>query len=267
MNGGAAPSAWRFYRFALFVTGDGERDFLPSLFRPLETGGHCHFRVVHQIGQRRPIHSRARKQEMVGRGKLIPDKDEEIGLKARKYFQEGYDFVVLIDDLEQAWAEDAKAVYARYRTAFDVMLRSLSLESRASVHFLVNMLEAYYFADARDVNAVLGTELTDFDGDVETIPHPKNQLKAIVSALGNGRSFNEIEHGRAIVGNLDVAKVLSQHETCRSLRTAFAWCNRAMGLPPTELFRLADGQLSPVTSEQLDRLPPPVVDLSSWDVP
>jgi hypothetical protein len=78
MNGGAAPSAWRFYRFALFVTGDGERDFLPSLFRPLERGGHCHFRVVHQIGQRRPIHSKARKQEMVGRGKLIPDKDEEI---------------------------------------------------------------------------------------------------------------------------------------------------------------------------------------------
>jgi hypothetical protein len=177
MNGGAAPSAWPFYRFALFVTGDGERAFLPSLFRPLERGGHCHFRVVHQISQRRPIHSRARKQEMVGRGKLIPDKDEEIGLKARKYLQEGYNFVVLIDDLE------------------------------------------------------------------------------------------EIEHGRAIVGNLDVAKVLSQRETCRSLRTAFAWCNRAMGLPPTELFRLADGQLSPFTSEQLDRLPPPVVDHPSRDVP
>lgn len=121
---------------------------------------------------------------------------------------------------------------------------------------LFNMLEAYYFADAAAVNAVLGTELADFEGDVETIPHPKNQLKAIVAAQGRDVRFDEVEHGRAILQRLDVPKVLSQPERCRSLRTAFAWCYRAMGLRPTELFRLADGQLSTVTSAQLDRLAP-----------
>jgi hypothetical protein len=159
MSVGGAPSSWLFCKFALFVTGDGERDFLP-----------------------------------------------------------------------------------------------LGLEARASVHFLVNMIEAYYFADAPAVNAVLGTEMVDFAGDVETIPHPKNRRKEIVAGLGRGRSFDEVEHGRAIVERLNVAKVLGTAQTCRSLRTAFAWCRRAMGLPATELFRLADGQLSPITGAQLDRL-------------
>ncbi len=149
-------SGWSFYRFALFVTGDGERDFLPRLFRTLEAEGHCHFRVAHQLGQRSPNRSRTRQLKMVGRGKKIPDKDEDIGLKARKYFAEGYNFVVLIDDLEQNRVEEAGAVYDRYRAAFDVMLSPLQFQARASVHFLVNMLEAYYFADAPVVNVPSG---------------------------------------------------------------------------------------------------------------
>ena len=76
------------------------------------------------------------------------------------------------------------------------------------------MLEAYYFADATAVNSVLGTDLEDFDGDVETIPHPKNMLKRIVAALGPDRSFDEVVDGRAIVQQLDVVKVLSRPETC-----------------------------------------------------
>ena len=185
MSGAAYPPTWQFFKFALFVTGDGERDFLPILFRPLTADGDCYFRVVHQLGQRSPIRSTARRLEMVGRGLVIPDRDEQdIGLKARKYLSEGYDFIVLVDDLEQSRAEIADAVYARYRAAFDVMLRPLGWEHRASVHFLVNMLEAYYLADARAVNAVLGTNLTDFHGDVETIPHPKNAAKAIAQRLG-----------------------------------------------------------------------------------
>ena len=51
------------------------------------------------------------------------------------------------------------------------------IECPASVHFLVNMLEAYYFAHAAATNGVLGTELEDFEGDVESIRHPKNDLK------------------------------------------------------------------------------------------
>jgi hypothetical protein len=255
MSSASEPSRWRFYRFALFVTGHGERQFLPRLFRPLEMDGHCHFQVVHQLGQRSPIRSKTRQLQMVGRGKMILDKDEDIGLKARKYLSEGYDFILLIDDLEQGRAEHAEAVYDRYRAALDVMLTPLGLQARASVHFMVNMLEAYYFADAAAVNAVLGTNLEDFAGDVETIAHPKNDLKASASALGPGRTFDEVDDGRAIVERLDVAKILSRPATCRLLRTAFAWCGRAMGLPPMELFRLSDGQLYAITSAQVDQLP------------
>lgn len=52
------------------------------------------------------------------------------------------------------------------RNIFDPILRAN--KSRASVHFLVNMLEAYYFADADRVNAVLATSLQDDEGDIET---------------------------------------------------------------------------------------------------
>jgi hypothetical protein len=254
VSGGERVSDWPFHKFALFVTGHGERDFLPMLFRLLETDGHCNFQVVHQLGQRSPIRSKPKAVKMVGRGKKIPDKDEEIGLKGRKYLAEGYHYVVLIDDLEHARSEIAEAVYGRYRRAFDVLLSPLGLQSKASVHFLVNMLEAYYFADARAVNSVLGTQLADFAGDVETIPHPKNHLKSIVSSLAKGRSFDEVRDGKAVMQQLDVAKVLSRPETCRSLRTVFAWCGRAMGQRPTERFRLTDGSLFPVTAVQLDAL-------------
>jgi hypothetical protein len=84
MSGGGETSSWSFYKFALFVTGDGERDFLPELFRPLVAGGHCYFKAVHQLGQRSPRRPKAKPLNMVGRGKMIPDKDEDIGLKARK---------------------------------------------------------------------------------------------------------------------------------------------------------------------------------------
>ena len=61
---------------------------------------------------------------------------------------------------------------------------------KVAVHFLVNMLEAYYFADSKAVNGVLGTDLEDFEGDVETIRHPKNDLKR------RHAPFDEKEHGR-----------------------------------------------------------------------
>ena len=56
------------------------------------------------------------------------------------------------------------------------------------------MLEAYYFADATTVNAVLQTQLTDYEGDVETIRHPKGELKQRYSG------FNEKEHDGKIPG-------------------------------------------------------------------
>ena len=48
----------------------------------------------------------------------------------------------------------------RYRRVLDTILSS-SQSRRASVHFLVNMLEAYFFAHSDAVNSVLGTNLDD----------------------------------------------------------------------------------------------------------
>ncbi len=161
----------------------------------------------------------------------------------------GFDFVVLIDDLEHDFRDQADAVFQRYRTALDTILGPAGLSSRASVHFLVNMLEAYYFAHAEAINAVLGTALADFQGDVETIRHPKNELKK------HHPGFDEIRHGRAIIERLDVPRVLSNPETCRSLRTLFGWCSRAIGREFTDVYQLASGSYFDVTRPQIDALP------------
>jgi hypothetical protein len=96
------PAAgWRFVRFGLIVTGEGERKFLPTLFRSLAASGRCSFQVLRRVGQRGPITSPARKLKMVGSGREIPDKDvSEIGFLTRHALRNGFDFVVLVDDLE-----------------------------------------------------------------------------------------------------------------------------------------------------------------------
>ena len=181
---------------------------------------------------------------MVGTGKTIPDRDaEEIGLPARRYLSQPDRFVVLVDDLEHGRRTQAMGVFLRYRRALDTMLRAD--RRRAAVHFFVNMLEAYYFADARTVNAVLGTALADRVGDVETIRHPKNDLKGMRPA------FDEIEHGKQIMEKLDMEHVLSRPDTCASLRALFAWCVAAMGQQPTERYRLTRGAYSVVTGPQI----------------
>ncbi len=83
-------------------------------------------------------------------------------------------FVILVDDLEHARREQAQQIFDRYRLALDTMLKDAQ-QSRVAVHFLVNMLKAYYFADAKAVNAVLDLDspLEDHPGDVEMIRHPK----------------------------------------------------------------------------------------------
>ncbi|MCI0704439.1 MAG: hypothetical protein L0241_25565 [Planctomycetia bacterium] len=179
---------------------------------------------------------------------MIPDRDEEkIGVPARRFLQGGKDrFVLLLDDLEGSRANRVADIYARYRLALDTMLGPLG--SRASVHFLANMLEAYYFAHSLAINAVLGTALTDHDGDVETIGHPKGQLKGLF------KGFDEIEHGEQILKALDVGHVLSNPQTCKSLRTAFAWCWEALGLVKTDTFQLSQGLLHTVTSPQIAAL-------------
>jgi len=241
----ASPDA--FPRFGLIVTGKGEREFLPDLFRSLQASASCEFRVLNKVRQRSAITSPKKKLKMLGRGKTIPDRDaEEIGLPARGFLQ-AYQrsFVLLIDDLEHDRRPQRREVFDRYRTALDTMLKPMCLEKRAAVHFLVNMLEPYYFADAKAVNAVLGTSLEDHQGDVEEdIRHPKNRLKELAP------HFHEISHGREILRQLDVEHVLSDPRTCRSLRALFGWCCRALGLPATARYQLACGEVDHVTGSQ-----------------
>ncbi|MGA2404871.1 MAG: hypothetical protein ABSG91_24740 [Syntrophobacteraceae bacterium] len=142
----------RFYHFGLIVTGEGEEEFLPMLFRELMRGRSCHFEVIRKTGQRSPRTSPKKIKNMVGTGKKIPDKDaDEIGFPARLYLNKGEShFVILIDHLEGDRVSQAEGVFKRYRDALDLILGDL--KCRASVHFLVNMLEAYYFGDPVTVN-------------------------------------------------------------------------------------------------------------------
>ncbi|NJL57657.1 DUF4276 family protein [bacterium] len=125
--------------------------------------------------------------------------------------------MLLIDDLEYARRGDAVEIFERYRQAFDRILLD-EQKRRASVHFLVNMLEAYYFGDAAAINQVLGTCLNDYQDDVETIRHPKNDLKSIYPG------FDEKRDGGNILDCLNVEHILSKSNTCASLRTLFLWC-------------------------------------------
>ena len=152
----------------------------------------------------------------------------------------GGHYVMLVDDLEFERSEIVAEVFDRYRRALDITLTA-DRAHRAAVHFLVNMLEAYYFADAKAVNQVLGTNLEDFNGDVETIRNPKHRLKTVYAA------FDEKEHGPLIVRRLDVLHILSRADSCASLRTMFAWAAEAthstLGLPHGTGFPATEPQL------------------------
>jgi hypothetical protein len=240
---------WRFRRFGLLVTGHGEADFLPNFLRLLTTSGDCTFKVIRRVGQRSPQTSKSERQRMTGTDRAIPTKDEtDIGLPAHTFLKGNKNsYVVLVDDLEHDRREQHQEVFARYRRALDAVLPG-NLRHRAAVHFLVNMIEAYYLADAAAINAVLGTSLFDYDGDVEEIRHPKQELKRLQAG------FDEKAHGRAIVACLDLEKVLADPRTCASLRTLIKWCWRARREPYSDRFQLLTGVCSPVTRHQIDDL-------------
>ena len=242
------PENWRFVKFGLFVTGEGDRKILPLLLRSLCASGHGTFQFIRKIGQRSPITSQKRELRMVGSGKLIPDRDAtEIGYPARRFLRESeLHFILLVDDLEHDRSRQRQEVFARYRGALDNILGED--QWRAGVFFLVNMLEAYYFADTAAVIKALGppqVPLQDWPDDVELISHPKNKLSEIY------RSFNEVTDGEKIAGFLDMEKVLGRTNTCASLRTLFAWCSRAMAEIHEDRFCLSDGIYCATTGRQL----------------
>ncbi len=187
---------------------------------------------------------------MVGQGKKIPDRDEaEIGLPARGYLSSDDKFLILVDDLEADRSNSAVEIFDRYRLALDTILTE-SQSRRASVHFLVNMLEAYYFADSQAINSALNTKLDDYDGDVETIDNPKSRMKNLCPG------FDVVEDGCRIIGRLSICHVLSREDTCSSLRTMFAWIFKAIGEPESELRDALDGRYSDVTKGQIVLLSP-----------
>ena len=163
-----------YFHFGLIVTGETEEQHLPKLFKSLMGTGNCTFEVIRRVDQLGAITSEERLKAL-GNRKDIPSQEAKIGLAARRYLRiDDCHFVLLIDDLEYDRRDQAQQIFDRYRLALDTVLNGL--KHRASVHFLVNMLEAYYFADARAINAVLKTSLLDYEDDVETI----RTLKAIL---------------------------------------------------------------------------------------
>jgi hypothetical protein len=247
MSDSGATDQWRFYQFGMIVTGDGEAAFLPAFMRSVARSGDCHFRVIRQVPQRSAITSSRRKQRMVGTGKSIPDRDaDEIGFPARQFLTKFSDsFVFLIDDLEDDRRTQHQDIFERYTKIFDTIL-SPDLRPRAAVHFFVNMVEAYFFADARAIHEGIGIEVEDFHGDVETIRHPKNDLKRLKAG------FDEKEHGAEIVNRLDLERVLDDPDACASLRTLFKWCCAAKRDAFSDRFQLKNGVCSPVTESQID---------------
>jgi hypothetical protein len=242
-------------RFGLIVTGQGEEAFLPQLFRVLMARAHCVFQVIRRVGQRSPISAPKRLLRMVGAGQRLPTKDEEdIGLPVLMFLRRyPGSYAMVVDDLEGARRAIAADVFARYRTALDEVLTPSNHQRRAAVHFLANMLEAYYFADSQAVNAVAGSVVipADHPADVEQIGHPKRDLRRLWPG------FDEKEHGSAIVRRLDVERVLSRPAECCWLRTMFAWCvaklseSDAVFDPAlTTAFCLANGGRAPTTAAQ-----------------
>ena len=239
---------WRFTRFGLIVTGHTEARCLPALFRIMEATEACTFQVIRRIKQRSP-RSKQNQLKMVGSGKKIPDRDAtDIGLPARRFLTSDDMFVLLVDDLEANRSDRRQEIFDRYRRALDRMLLP-SQACRASVHFLVNMLESYFFANSDAVNAVLGTNLEDYDGDVETMRNPKARIKSIQPG------YKVVDDGCQIIKRLDVPHVLSRRDACSSLRTLFAWVHKAIGEPESEVAQFLAGSRSDVTEAQICTLP------------
>ncbi|MGA2660153.1 MAG: hypothetical protein ABSH34_21860 [Verrucomicrobiota bacterium] len=243
-----------FCTFGLIVTGEGEREFLPRFFTSLMERTGCTFTLLSQIGQRNPITSPAKKLRMVGSGQTIPTSDEEeIGLPARRFLRnQPCRFLLLLDDAEEARRPILHEVFRRYRAALDTMLLPAE-RNRAAVHFFANMVEAYYFAHSAAVNSALGETVlvADHPGDVETIGHPKGELKRL------REGFDEMADGANIVPLLDLDRILNNSATCAFLRALFAWCVRQLEencpVHDTELgarYQLVTGAQAEITRHQ-----------------
>lgn len=245
-------------KFCLFVTGKGETQYLPKLFSYISRSGICAFQVSQHVGQLRPRTSPKRAARIIGTSKQLPGKDfDKISAPARRHIQEDpCSRIILIDDLEGIDEQEAKKTFDRYRQALDAGLGSYS--KRGSVHFLVNMFEAYFFADPTALSESLGVSIAQasYNGDVETILNPKAKLKQIFS------NYKEAEHPGPILDRFCLAYALANPEYCRSLRTCVKWIVHQLEVYPDmnylsllmyeyeSAFSLSTGRLYDVTADQ-----------------
>jgi hypothetical protein len=121
-------------RFGLIVTGEGEEQSLPQLFRVLMAKAHCVFQVIRRVRQRSPITAPDRIRRMVGSGRRLPTKDEEeVGVPVLLFLRRNPgSYAMVVDDLEGARRAIAANVFGRYRTALDAALAPSNLQTRGS---------------------------------------------------------------------------------------------------------------------------------------
>jgi|GEM_PF-472727 len=250
----------RKIKLGLLVTGEGERLQLQRLFRSLKRDfpENITVTVVKNIKQHSPRSGKKHQARLkaLGTNKYVSTQDEAIGLAALGYLKNGDDhFTVLIDDLEGGRVAQAAQVFDRYTAGLHAVVPS-GMWPRASVHFLCNMLEAYFLADIDAVNTAFGVLLHNYQGDVETVSHPKNELKRMLAPAGI--NYKETEHVGKVLQQLNWDTVLADPATCPSLRTLFAWVCHALGAVPLDgqggaaRYRLNCGVFFPITGPQLE---------------
>lgn len=211
-----------FLHVGLIVTGEAEEEHLTKLFGRIAATGLCSFKVLRRIGQLQP-RSSVKRLEMVGQGGRIPTHAEKtISFPSRKFLRhEPGRLLLLIDDLEYKRRSRAEEIFELYRGAMDKLLAD-DERRRASVHFLVYMLEAYFLADPRAVEESLGIDCSPPTEDVETIRHAKTEIKKLYP------SYREREHGGKILDAIDLGRVLGDPQTCAWLRASVAWLVQAL---------------------------------------
>jgi hypothetical protein len=250
---------WFYARFLLVVTGIGEEKFLPDLFSQLTASNICRFDVLERIGQLNPITSVSRRLKIVGTNRSASTREDDLGLRIRgRLALDTHAYVLIVDDLEHERRPQCDAVYSRYRDILDRFLDE-SDRTRASVHFLVNMLESYYFAHPDAVTTALNLvrPFPGESGDVEEIRNPKSNLRQILNSSYK-RSFDEVSDGKRIVNHLRLEIILGDAQTCAALRTLVAWCVEKLESHPqytalnwSKLFHLESGVLFSPTRKQL----------------
>ena len=237
---------WTYFTIGVWVTGEGEQKFMPAFLRELSGTGRCSVVVQQRIGQL-TARGQKRKLKMVGKGQHVSTRQEDIALRIRGFLQASdLNLALLVDDLEKRSVAEA---YTIYREPIDRVTPDENMRKRASVNFLVPMVEAYFLADAEAVKQSIGVTVPALGQDPETVSGPKGKLKTYCKEASV--DYNEKEHGEKLAGAIDLQKVLGESDHCKSLRTLMKWCLSRIGEPITDRFQLSSGELCPETAGQI----------------